>query len=153
MKTYDQVRQILGLIEPTETMYSELDADDLPHLQRLLHDPDGWRAARAVFAASRIGSAKAHSLILDAASYPRREVRVAAAVVAPRVPSAISNEILEKLIDDEDIGVRKLTIKSIGHDASSKLTEKLQGIAAQGVNRHLKTLARERFDALRIQPR
>jgi hypothetical protein len=149
MKTYDEVRQILSLIEPSEDMYAKLDGDDIPLLQRLVLDPEAWLAARAVHAAARLGTAAGHSLISNAASDPRRELRAAAASVAPKLPADVSNTILERLIEDRDMSIKKLAITSIGPAASATLMGKLQAESSQGENATIKALAVTQLGSMR----
>lgn len=72
MKTYEDVVRILSPIEPTEDMYAAITLEDLAHLQRLSHDAEPWRAARAVFAASRLRGLAANNLVIAAARDPGR---------------------------------------------------------------------------------
>ena len=141
MKTYEEVRQILSMIEPTEESFSKSSAEDLPHLQRMLHDPEPWRAARAVHAASRLGSVGATELVRSASTDTRREVRAAAATAAQRMSPEIGNQILETLLDDNDLSVKKLAIKSVGRNASPALLKKLQAISEREVDTNIKQLA------------
>ncbi len=149
MKTYEQVRQILSMIEPTEEMYAQLDRDDLPHLQRLMQEPQPWRAARAINAASRLGTTAAQELVRSSAADPRREVRSAVATVAPKLPPALTSEVLEHLIDDSDLSVRKLAVKSVGPQISDTLKGKLRLLVDHGTDERIKALAGQKLELVR----
>lgn len=141
MKTYEEVKQILAVIEPTEDMYTKLSLEDLPHLQRLLQEPEPWRAARAVYAAARLQSTASHTLVFNAASDARREVRAAAAIVAPRVPVATGHAVIERLLDDNDVGIKKLAINSIGNNPSAGILSRLKALSESHTNTQIKLLA------------
>lgn len=149
MKTFEQVRTILSAIEPGEDMYAQLDRDDLPHLQRLIHDPEPWRAARAVHAAARLGTPASEELIRSAMTDERREIRVAVAHAAPKLPPNLNNEVLEHLIDDADPSIKKVAVKSIGPRASDALKTKLRTLASDDQLKMLKSAAEKKLDLLR----
>jgi HEAT repeat protein len=141
MNTYEDVVRILSPIEPTEDMYAAITLEDLPHLQRLSHDPEPWRAARAVFAASRLRGLAANNLVLAATRDPRPELRVAAAASASRLPPAVAEQLLATLLDDHDVGVRKFSIQAIDASSSVALKQKLRTLAANDPNHQLRALA------------
>jgi hypothetical protein len=145
MKTYDQVRSILSAIEPEEEMYLQLDRDDLPHLQRLLHDAEPWRAARAIHAASRLGTVGAHALVSGAVGDTRREVRAAVAMAAQWLAPEAGNALLSTLLDDEDASIKKLAIKSVNRNATPDLIAKVKALSALTSNAHLRNLAADQL--------
>jgi HEAT repeats len=145
VKTYEQVRQILSAIEPDEEMYHQISAEDLQHLQRMLHDPEPWRAARAIHAASRMGSVGAQAMVSGAVADTRREVRAAVAMAAQWLAPEASNALLEKLLDDEDLSIKKLAIKSVSRTASPALLRTLKTLSESSGNEHIKSLASERL--------
>lgn len=148
MKTYEEVRSILSVIEPEEEMYLQLGPEDLPHLQRMLHEPEPWRAARAIHAASRLGSVAAHALVSGAAGDSRREVRAAVAMASQWLAPEAGNAVLEKLLDDADLSIKKLAIKSVNRNASPGLLAKLKAVSEVAGNDHLKGLAGEQLRAI-----
>jgi hypothetical protein len=141
MKTYDDIVRILSTIEPTEDMYAAIALEDLPHLQRLSHDTEPWRAARAVFAASRLRGLAANNLVLGAARDARPELRVAAAASASLLPQNVADQLLEPLLDDHDVGVRKFSVQSVTASSSDKLKQKLRTLATSDVNHPLRAVA------------
>ena len=145
MKTYEQVRQILSAIEPEEEMYHQIGPEDLPHLQRMLQDPEPWRAARAIHAASRMGSVGAQAMVSGAVADPRREVRAAVAMAAQWLPPEAGNALLDKLLDDQDLSIKKLAIKSVSRTASPTLLNKLKALSESSGSEPIKTLAGERL--------
>lgn len=141
MRAYEDIVRILSRIESTESMYATITVEDLPHLQRLIHDDEPWLAARAVFAASRLRDRKANELVLDGARDVRPELRVAAAASAFCLPQALADQLLETLLDDQDVGVRKFSIQAVSASSSDKLKQKLRTLATNDVNHHLRTVA------------
>ncbi|MBD0256010.1 MAG: HEAT repeat domain-containing protein [Cytophagales bacterium] len=149
MKTYEEVRTILSDIEPSEDTYSSLDTDDIPHLRQLLQENEPWLASRAVFALSRLPTRDTDALLLQAARDQRSEVRVAAAVCSARLPTDVSDQVLDSLIDDQDLGVRKFAVQSITDASSDVLKQKLRRISSADGNAFIKSIATERLFNLR----
>ena len=111
--TLDQLRRQLSAIEPNETTYAGLSSSEIPLLQQLLKDPEPWMPARAIFALSRIANDSAVGMIRKAIADPRPEVRVAIAASAANLAAKDSNVILSKILEDQDVGVRKFAVQSI----------------------------------------
>lgn len=149
MKTYEQVRDILSAIEPDEEMYHQLDREDLPHLQRLLHDVEPWRAARAVHAASRLGTVGAQALVSGAVGDPRREVRAAVAMAAQWLPPQAGNPLLSALLDDADGSIKKLAIKSVNMNSTPELVAKVRTVSEASDNTHLRNVAEHQLRLIR----
>ncbi len=149
MKTYEEVRTILSDIEPSDDMYSSLDTDDIPHLRQLLQENEPWLASRAVFALSRLPTRDADALLLQAARDQRSEVRVAAAVCSAQLPADVSDQVLDSLIDDQDLGVRKFAVQSITAASSDAIKQKLRRISSADDNEFIKSIAAERLFNLR----
>lgn len=122
--TFDEVRRLLGRIEPTEEMYAPLDIADLPHLQRLAHGPDPLTAARAIFAASRIPGAGSDALIARAAADPRPEMRIAALAQGrrPLPPGTV-----ERLLRDSDAGVAKFAERAVRMKSARSVSHSRRG--------------------------
>jgi HEAT repeat protein len=125
--TFEELRRQLSAIEPDDSTFLGIGPAELPLLEQLLQDPEPWRAARAVVAASHIPDPRAMALLQRATRDPRQEVRVALAASLTRVRTADANALLLALLGDGDLGVRKFAIKSVSpaHDPAvlSKLRE------------------------------
>lgn len=145
MNTYQEIRNILGQIEPDEKMYLKISIDDLPHLKRLVKDKESWMVARAIYALARLKNEEAYKIIQNARSDPRSEVRIAAAVASTRLPKDIAETIIYPLLKDEDIGVRKFAIKSIPPRSSDIFKNRLLEISLEDDNELIRNLSREKL--------
>lgn len=150
MKTYEEIVRILSAIEPTEDMYAKITHEDLPHLQRLSHDAEPWRAARAVFAASRLQGVGASNLVVAAAADARPELRIAAAASASRLPQVASDQVLSTLLDDHDIGVRKFSIQAIAAGSSDVVKMKLRTLAKSEPDHQIRAIADAHAQKLQV---
>jgi HEAT repeat protein len=146
--TMSELRQRLSAIEPDEGIYEGIGNDELGLLQELLEDDEAWLAARAVYAMSRVGTPEAHDRLSRAARNPRPEVRVAVAANAGRLPAEKSDSILEPLLDDSDVGVRKFAIKSVSDRSGGRVRRRLSEIAAGDRDPALRGLAQKKAELL-----
>ena len=124
--TFDQVAFRLSAIEPNEGMYAGIGPAEIPVLRQLLQDQEPWKAARAVYALSRIDDAEVVPIIRDAASDPRSQVRVAVAASAKHLKPEWANALLTTLLDDADMGVRKFAVQSVSSVHAPAVHEKLR---------------------------
>lgn len=142
MKTLDQVRSLLGDIEPTEKTFAPLDSDDIPHLITLLADHEEWLAARAVHGLSRLDDPHARDGITRAAADSRGAVRVAVAAALPRMPIAFAERLMGDLLADHDAGVRKFTLRSVPAAVPVQLRHKIEEMAKADASEPIRALAR-----------
>ncbi|HEX8249371.1 MAG TPA: HEAT repeat domain-containing protein [Pyrinomonadaceae bacterium] len=149
MKTLQEVRNILSDIEPDEGMYAKLDVEDIPHLKTLLGDEEAWMASRAVFALSRLETEEAHNLVIEAAKDSRSAVRVAAAVSSSLLPAKAADKLLDTLIADKDVSVKRFAITSMSKNASAKLVKKLADISANDANEFIRTVSADKLKELK----
>jgi HEAT repeat protein len=110
--TMEQVRALLTRIEPDYAEAAKLGSGAIPFLERLVVGGDFHLAARAVYLASLIGGDRAVRLLLSAASNPNPDVRIQAAGGARNLPETKAAKILLKALDDSDVGVRNIALKS-----------------------------------------
>lgn len=148
MKSIRRIKSILSNIEASEGMYARLKEEDIPHLIQLMESAEPWLAARCVYALSRIGGDTANTTILSAANDERKEVRIAVASASKVLPDTVSNVVLDSLIDDNDIGVRKFAIKSISSASNVRLIEKLHLLSQESTNETLKKIAEDRLHSI-----
>jgi HEAT repeat protein len=132
--TMPELRQRLSAIEPDDSTYAGIGATDVPLLQQLLNDEEGWLAGRAVYALSRINAMEAHMALSTAADSPRSEVRVAVAANAGNLPPKVSDSLLQQLLEDQHVGVRKFAIKSVSAQNSASIHAKVSEIASRDDN-------------------
>ena len=145
MKTYDEVKNILSAIEPTEGMYEKLSEEDIPNLQKLLKEPEPWLAARSVFALSKLKAERANELLYTLTDDPRVEIRVSLASAANQLPSDIHQKITEKLLEDREPGVRKFAYSSILPHASPELFKRLKKALEKEEEPGLQEILREKI--------
>jgi len=139
-----QLRDQLSAIESDESTYTGINAEDVPLLQDLLNDGEGWLAARAVHALSRIDADDARDALLVAAQHARPEVRVAVASSAGALRPDVSDEVLTRLLGDSEIGVRKFAIKSATELNSNAVILRVADIAATDSDLTLRQIAEEK---------
>jgi HEAT repeat protein len=148
MLTMAELRRQLSDIEPDESTYANIGPDDVPNLEALLDDEEAWMAARAAYALARIDTPEARTALIQAAASPREEVRVALASAAQLLPPDTSDVVLERLLDDPDVGVRKFAIRSVSDQNSAPVRARLQELATAESNPVLRSLAEERASTL-----
>lgn len=100
------VRKVLDPDEPDYAAAAELGEEAVPHLEQLVRSDDVMLASKATYAASLIqGGAEA---VDTAAGSEDPVVRVAAAAAARNLPPERAQQVLRRLSDDEDAGIRKV---------------------------------------------
>ena len=148
MMTMAELRRQLSDIEPDESTYANIGPDDVPNLEALLNDEEAWMAARAAYALPRIDTPEARTALIQAAANPREEVRVALASAAPLLPPDTSDVVLERLLDDPDVGVRKFAIQSVSEQNSAPLRARVQEMATAESDPVLRSLAGQQASTL-----
>ena len=126
----DALRSKLSVIEPTEEIYVGLGPADVPVLRELIADQEAWMAARAVFALSRIEDDAAVAALAEAAADRRSEVRVAVAAAVAQRPIALPDAAIERLIEDDDAGVRKFAAFAVKRENGEKSRTLLRRLAS-----------------------
>lgn len=111
--TIEQVREILTRDEPNYMEAAQLGPEAIPHLQKLLGEADPLLASKATYLASMINSDQAVDVVKEAAVSEYAEVRAAAAAATRNLPQTPVTDVLSSLLDDGDVSVRKVTLKSI----------------------------------------
>ena len=143
-KSPSELRNQLSTIESDDATYEGLGRDDVASLTSLLEDDEGWLAARAVHALSRIDDPMAHQAILAAASMPRLEVRVAAATAAARLPAELSDGVLLGLLGDPDPSVRKFAVRSVSPRNGAAVRRRVHELADAEPNPRIRDMAEEK---------
>lgn len=133
--TMDQVRAILEAEEPDYDEAARLGPEALPHLDALIGGPDLGLAVKATSLAGRIGTEGAAPVLERAAGHDERVVRVAAAAATRHVPGSAATPVLDRLLDDQDEGVRRMALKSIGDSPAEELRDKVARLRARGEGR------------------
>ena len=104
----------------------------------------------AVFALSRIPDNRAVETLSHAAADPRKEVRVAVAASVSNLKPQDANNILLKLLTDEELGVRKFAIKSVSEAHDKAVHAKLQEIQDRDPAPPIRDIAKSRVRELNL---
>jgi HEAT repeat protein len=142
-KSVAQISQQLSDLEPSDRTYAGLGASEVGPLTELLDDKEGWLAARAVHALSRIDAEPARRAVVAAADSPMLEVRVAAATSARSLQPDVSDEVLGRLLDDQQAAVRKFAIRSTSNRNNETIRRRIAEIAAHDADLRLQRVAEE----------
>ena len=148
--TKEEIIKMINLDEPEyESIVNKLSNDDIPILIELSQHADPAIATKAISCLGLMNTHLALQGIQIAAENPNPIYRLAAAQALKNKPmSTESINILNILLDDEDLGVKKFAIKSVSLSPNIKLRKKLSGIAKKGTSEFIKTLAKEKLSML-----
>lgn len=107
---------VLAALSPDEIDYNavaeHLGPPAVPILRQLISEGDPALAPKATYLVARIPSDETPDAIRDAGIAAEPLVRLAAASVAPAIGVAEAPELLVRLLDDDDVGVRKQALDS-----------------------------------------
>jgi|GEM_PF-4656363 len=148
MKTFQEIHNLLSVAEPDEKVYAQITTEDIPQLRLLLYDGESWISARAILALSRIKNEAAYRLIKEATTAKRNIVRTAIAVALPFLPKTFAEEILNRLLRDEDFGVKRIAIYSIPDRPNRAIKNQLKMLALYDEHDFIKTISREKLAML-----
>jgi HEAT repeat protein len=143
-----QVRAFLDAEEPDYRGVAELGPDALPHLKKLVGGTDVMLASKAAYAASLIPDERAVDVLLEAAQSEEPVVRVAAATAVRNMPELASGDLLENFFVDDDAGVRRAAIKSVGKNASGALRSKITKMASSDSDPAIREMSRAALNRL-----
>jgi len=146
--TMEQVRQAL---EPDELNYHEaarLGPEAVPHLLALVRGPDPMLAAKATYLASLIRSADSVRVTEEAARHSDPVVRVAAASAARNLSGKDASAVLDRMLADPDLGVRKVALKSVAAAGVSDLSDRVQKLAEADTDVAIRAVANETLKQL-----
>jgi HEAT repeat protein len=151
--TLEQLRNRLSAIEPDEGIYEGIGVSEIPILERLLQDKEPWMASRAVFALSRISHPKAVALLARTAADPRQEVRVALAASVNKLRPSDASSILQRLLADPDLGVRKFAVQAVSPAHNAAVHSKLRDLVAHDPAPSIREFAKAKLRELnRTEP-
>jgi HEAT repeat protein len=130
--TMEDVRAALMPDEPQyEQAARELGPEALPHLEALLDSGDLMLASKATYLASMVDAADTTGTVRKAAESQEPIVRVAAAGAARFLDDNAASAVLRTLVDDQDLGVRAVALKSVPARASSELVARVEAMARE----------------------
>jgi HEAT repeat protein len=128
--------QVLAQLYPDEPDYegaAQLGPEALPHLMRLIEEGDPDLASKATSLASVIDAAESIEAVDKAARSPDPVIRVAAAAALGNL-SEMPDPLAQGMLNDEDVGVRKLALRSLERQQPAGFKQKAQQIAANDPN-------------------
>ncbi|HEY6746069.1 MAG TPA: hypothetical protein VI357_10170 [Mycobacteriales bacterium] len=102
----EDVRRVLDPDEPDYAAVAELGEDALPHYEELIRGDDVMLASKATYAASLTSGGA--DVVAAAAHSEEPVIRVAAAAAARNLPAERAQQVLGRLSDDDDPGIRKV---------------------------------------------
>lgn len=125
-KTIEQLKTLLSFIEPEPSLNLEITIEDIPNLAKLSLSKDLIISMRAVEQLSKINDDDAFKAIQTALKQDIPVLKIAAALGAKYYSKSNFNKLIPKLLEDQDVGVRKVTLNSLPKviDASVKLQVK-----------------------------
>ena len=151
--TFDQVKAAL---DPEEPAYNKaaaaFGAEALPHLARLIASDHSMLASKAAYLAGIIGTDKAVDLIQRAARSGDVTVRIAAAAAAGKLTADSASDVLINLIDDGDVGVQKVALRSVPDTSSPALRARVASLSAVKADSAIRSLSREVLERLPPTP-
>jgi HEAT repeat protein len=139
------MQQVLAQIDKDEPDYAraaKLGPGVLPHVRQIIEADDPMLASKAAYLASLIGGADAIELLDQAAKRREPEVRVAVAHALQNTSDAPPH-LLERLLGDEDVGVRKLALTTVAELRLLAVQEKVATIAKRDPEEFIRDIAAE----------
>ena len=139
------MQQVLAQIDKDEPDYAraaKLGSAALPHLRQIIEAEDPLLASKAAYLASLIGGADAIEVLDEAAKRREPEVRVAVAHALQNTSDA-PPQLVERLLGDEDAGVRKLALKTVGKLKLQTVQAKVATIAKRDSEDFVRDIAAE----------
>jgi hypothetical protein len=140
------LEQVLAILMPEEPDYpnaASLGADALPYLKNLANGSDLMLASKSVYLASLIQTEQSTEILQTAAQSENPIIRVAAAAGIRNLNQASANQISLMLLDDADIGVQKVVLKSLPTQIAPQLRSKLETLTQQERNPLIRQLSTE----------
>lgn len=127
------LENVRAALLPDEPQYAvaaaTLGADALPHLAALVAGDDVGLASKAAYLASMIDPADTTNAVRTAAEHSEPVVRAAAAGAAGNLSEAAAEPILMSLLDEEDVGIRKVALRSVPTTPGPELTAKVTALS------------------------
>lgn len=147
--------QVVRALMPDEPDYSKaatLGPEALPFLDDLVAHGEPGLAAKAVSLAGRIQDKRAVQVLEKAMKRPEPHIRVAAAAAALVLKVPDAETILFHLLDDGDVGVRRVAVEAIPAKASSRLNTKLETLLSSEPHEGLRKIMHDIYQQLKKRP-
>lgn len=146
----EEIIKMINLDEPDyQAIVSKLTPEDIPVLIELTKHENPAIATKAISVLGQMKSDKALQGLNDAVNHPDPVRRIAAAHSLRNLATLQgSTKMLEKLLDDSDMGVRKFALKTVEVAKVSALREKVKAMNLKEVNPEIKALGENVFKKL-----
>ena len=145
--TKEELIKFIDLDEPDyPSIVAKLSLEDIPLLIELSKDPNLAIATKAISCLGMMNAEKAVVGIQAAVVSANPVLRVAAAHAlrnSAALPSAV--KLIDKLLDDSDIGVRKFALKAVNHANIKSLKAKVEKMNVKENTELMKNLSKEVF--------
>lgn len=145
--TKEELIKLIDLDEPDyPSIVAKLSLEDIPLLIELSKDPNLAIATKAISCLGMMNAEKAVVGIQAAVVSANPVLRVAAAHAlrnSAALPSAV--RLIDKLLDDSDIGVRKFALKAVNHANIKSLKAKVEKMNVKENTELMKNLSKEVF--------
>jgi hypothetical protein len=144
------MQQVRAELDPHEPGYHQaahaLGPDALPHLEQIIRQSDAGSASRAVYLASLIEDERSAAVVAIGIERPEATVRVAVAAGARNLAPQLRATLLLRLLDEDDIGVRKVALRAVPAQPEPALMARLEALALTEPEPALRSLVLEKLD-------
>lgn len=151
--TIEEVRAALEPEEPDYEQAAQLGPEALPHLDELVGQTDALMASKAAYLTSLIEDPHSTDILRRAAASDRAEVRAAAAGGASNLSAEAASDVLEPLLKDRDVSVRKTALKSVPEEAPPRIRDRVESLSDADSNPAIRDLSSRVADRLRRRGR
>ena len=137
------MEQVLGLIDKDEPEYEQaakLGPEAVALLQTISEGDNVLLASKAAYLASLIGGDGAADLLQKAAQRPEPELRVSVAH-ALRNADEGQHVLLESLLSDADVGVRRMALTTVGRIGAKPLFDRVKELSKNDPEKFLRETA------------
>ena len=144
------MQDVLARIDLDEIDYpaaaAELGPEALPLLEELVDGSDPMLASKAAYLASLISGPGSARVLQRATRHPDARVRVAAAAGLGNLAEHEAEPHVDQLLQDSDVGVRKVALKSAAAFDSPAMTTRVQRLATHDPEPAMRELAKRAKD-------
>lgn len=146
----DELIKMINLDEPDyPSIVARLTKEDIPLLNELAQDENPAIATKAISCLGYLNDDQAAAGVEKAISSNNPILRVAATHAIRNMSNRQAAEkMLNKLLDDDDIGVKKFTLKTIEASRFSGLKQKVQQLHQKENNEAIKSLSKQVMEKL-----
>lgn len=140
------MEDVLARIDLDEIDYpaaaAELGPEAMPVLEELAAGPDAMLASKAVYLASLISDPGSGRILERGAQHPDARVRVAAAAGLGNLPERDAEPHIDGLLQDADVGVRKVALRSAAAFDSPVMSTRVERLAEHDPEPEMRDLAK-----------